>query len=362
MIRKILNFLNINTAKKDLLGGVKQAFMSGNIKTDFNFESFASKNIFNHLSKKSEYGFYYWPYGYLFRHVKWGGINELGFRNEFNFDEVDKKFSNFYKIGFFGGSTGFDVLVKKEDTLVYKLEKKLNRENIIKEKFGQVKIINFSQPGNMLLNQIINYIQFAQLSKLNMVISHNPANDYATSLMNDPVLVKKYKIGYVDILEAFSRKIHDADDIEIDCIYMDVNSKDFKPVDSKTSPEVVIESYLFRIKQFQNIVESQKQVFISGYQPFVYSKKNLSINEKEKLKNYNMYYSKIYSKIPILYEIFEKKFKHQIRNMNFLNLHNEFENLDNKVDHFGDVVHLLEAGNEVSAESYKKFIVNLLKK
>ena len=52
--------------------------MTGHIKTDFDFKNYAKKNIFNNLSKKSEYGFII-KLWFLFRYPKWGGINDLGF-------------------------------------------------------------------------------------------------------------------------------------------------------------------------------------------------------------------------------------------------------------------------------------------
>ena len=44
--------------------------MTASIETKFDFEQYNSHNIFNRLSESSEYGFYYFPYGYLFRYPK----------------------------------------------------------------------------------------------------------------------------------------------------------------------------------------------------------------------------------------------------------------------------------------------------
>ena len=139
-----------------------------------------------------------------------------------------------------------------------------------------------------------------------MIISHNPTNDYVSPMINDPILIKNYKLGYNDILPSFARKIHDADDVDIDSSYMDINSEDFKPAEPKTNPEVIIESFIFRLKQFENLVTSLGKTFISGYQPFINSKKNLSEYEKSKVSTYNPYYQKVYKAIPTVYEILIK--------------------------------------------------------
>ena len=49
------------------------------------------------------------------------------------------------------------------------------------------------------------------------------------------------------------------------------------------------------------------------------------------------------------------------KKINFINFHKKFFNLSREISHFGDTVHLLEPGNELIAEEYYKYIINLLK-
>ena len=88
----------------------------------------------------------------------------------------------------------------------------------------------------------------------------------------------------------------------------------------------------------------------------------MSSNEN-KLKNiYNPYYQKVYSNVPLLYEKFEKNYSNYLSHIPRVNIHKAFKNLSSKIDHFGDVCHLLEPGNEISAtEYYKKFREIILK-
>lgn len=348
--------------KKTKSGAAINKWMTATIKDSFDHDNFNQKNIFNKISHKSKYGFYFWPYGYLFRYCKWGDINELGFREINNFYEIEKKYENYYKIGFFGGSTGFDILVKDEDSIVRKLENKLNSDSNLVKKYGSFKVINFSQPGNLVFSQILNYVQFSVLINLKLIISHNPSNDFGTSPMNDPKLIKNYKLAYVDMMEAFAEKIHEPENVNIEVNFCDSNDiKNFKPASIKTDVDTIIKSYLTRLYQFKKLVEDSNKLFVSGYQPFIFSKKNLSKFEKEKLETYNIYYKKVYDIIPKIYERFEESYESKVaKEINFINLHKKFFNITSEVSHFGDTVHLLEPGNELVAEEYFKHIKNLL--
>ena len=265
--RVIKKFLS----KNNDLDIVQKKWMKGSLKTNFDFSEFSKKNLFNKLSDTSDYGFYYWPYGYLFRHVKWGGINSLGFRTDIEFENFDK-IKDMFQIGFFGGSTGFDILVPNEKTIVYKLENKLNSDHSVQKKIGKAKVINYSQPGNVIINQIINFIQFGQLANLKIVISHSSGNDFGAGLISDPKIVKKYKIVYLDILEAWSKKVHESK-YDIDLSFSDINEKTFKPVEIKTDTKTSLDAYIFRVNQFSEIVNSQEKKFINGIMPHIFSKK-----------------------------------------------------------------------------------------
>ena len=115
-----------NFFKKKKKYSAPKRFSKANIKVDFDFKSFSEKNIFNKLSDNSEYGYFYYPYGYLFRYPKWGTINELGFRNKESLHKVRDLYPNHFIVLVFGTSTVFSILVKDEDTFCSKLEKKLN--------------------------------------------------------------------------------------------------------------------------------------------------------------------------------------------------------------------------------------------
>jgi hypothetical protein len=353
-MKKILKNLKKIFLKKEF-DSFESSWMKGDLKTDFDFKKYSNHNIFNSLSANSNYGFYYWPYGYLFRHVKWGMINKLGFRTDIEFENFEQIKSQF-QIGFFGGSTGYDVLVPYDQSIVGKLEKKLNNNKYIKEKYGLVKIINFSQPGNLVLNQIINFIQFGSLANLKIIISHSSGNDFGAGLSNDPKIVKKYKIAYLDVMEAWGKKIHDSY-LDIDILHLDQNSQDFKTLNLKTDPLTAFNAYKFRIDQFAKLVTSQNKIFVNGVMPHIFSKKKLSQFEEKKLKNSNPYYKNVYEALPKVYEILNSDIKNNNSHYKIINFHEIFADLSPTKNHFGDFVHLLDEGNEVVSNEYYKSIL-----
>lgn len=351
-------FLKNNKKKieeEDLLGPAKRV-MTGNLKVDFDYDGFAEANIFNRLSRSSDYGFYYWPYGYLFRHFRWGTVNELGFRNDCELWEVRDKYKDYFVIGFFGGSTGYDVLVPDHESLVHYLENILNKKRYKNKK---VKIINLSQPGNLVLNQVMNCVQFSHLIKPDMIISHAAANDLCTMQMNDPCLVGDYQIGYPDVLEAWGKKIHNAVDEPIDYQYSDESSSDFRPAKERVNPRSLIYAFTHRVKQFGALANDWlKCPFIVGLQPWITSKGSLSEDEKIKRVSYNKYYQKIYNNVEYLYEHFSHDMTNGFKPYKTANLHHWFGKLDDSETHFGDTHHLLAKGNLEAAKCYAEVILN----
>ncbi len=351
----MFNFLRREATEEDLLGPASRV-MSGSLELDFNFDSYARHNIFNRLSKSSDYGFYYWPFGYLFRHFKWGGVNSLGFRIDCELDTILTDFEDYYRIAFLGGSTGFDVLVPDSGTLVRHLEKQLNSDTDIRRKIGkEVKIFNLSQPGNLVLNQIMNFVQFGHLIKPELVVCHSAANDLCTMQMNDPVLVNNYAIGYPDVLEAWGKKIHNARDVSIDYQYSDHKSADFRPAKDRVSPSSIIDAYTFRVHQFSMLVQSLCiSNFIVGFQPWITSKQSRSPSEDEKRASYNPYYQMIYRNVEHLYENFSSLIIKKLEPLHVANLHDHFRDLSPEEEHFGDTHHLLSEGNKEAARCYFK--------
>ena len=100
--------------------------------------------------------------------------------------------------------------------------------------------------------------------------------------------------------------------------------------------------------------------FINGFQPWITSKGELSASEQEKLKAYNPFYQRIYANVPELYATYTQKWLHNKPIPHIVDLHGAFGQLKGDTTHFGDVCHLLKAGNDVVANEYHKGIRKIL--
>ena len=335
--------------------------MTASIDTSYDFTGYNNHNIFNKLSDDSEYGFYYFPYGYLFRYPKWGRINSLGFRMQYELEWYKQNRSGIYLVEFFGGSTGFDILVPDHETIAHKIEIFLNenRANLGIDK--PVHVINMSAPGNVLLNQINTFTLFGYQLEPDMVISHHGANDVITGLITDPTLLNNYMITYPDVQETWAKAIHDSThDVNYD--FAEPTAPDFKAVQLQCYPHKVAEAYATRVAQFRHYVEGLHIKFVSGFQPICTSKLQLNSIEYKNIDGYNPYYKQNYDASKYTYEIADKLFAQSEESIaGFANIHRHFSNLPSDIVHFGDHHHLTAEGDTEAALCYTKAIETLFK-
>ena len=347
------------------ISGVGNAikYMKGTLKTRYDFNEFNKHNIFNRISSQSEYGFYYFPYGYLFRYPKWGTLNSLGFRSKYEIEWIKRNRNDLILCIFSGGSTGFDILVPDEDTIAYGLENELRimQQKGVLEKDKEVVVLNISQPGNLILNQITNYILFAMELKPDVVISHYGANDIGCGLINDATLLNKYGIGYADVLESWGKAIHESEE----SIAMDWNTDDrhMKPAPLTNFPRAVIEAMDMRIKQYSNIVKAENSIFIAGFQPWITSKYNHSDDEIKANSIYNPYYKNMYLAAPEAFRQYSQKLKTDVTKSDhgIVDISKCFSGLVSDVTHFGDVCHLTKHGNKICINEYSKALFDQFK-
>jgi len=333
--------------------------MNAGQQIDFNFENYNSHNIFNRLSDSSEYGFYFFPYGYLFRYPKWGTINNLGFRTPHDLADLLKHRDEYFLVQFFGGSTGFDILVPDHETIASRIEsfmnKNLDRLGIQK----QVIVLNLSQPGNVLLNHISNFTLYGFKLRPDMIISHHGFNDVVSGLISDHRLLKELDITYPDITESWSRFLHQTTH-PINLDHGDESSPRFRPVDFASFPNLVVKSFVERVSQFCAYSCSIDAFFLSGLQPALYSKQRHSPLEETYISNYKTYYKKIYSAVEYSFDLASEHLSSRSDCGVLVDIHSKFKQLSPDTTHFGDTCHLLSEGNEVVAEAYNQEIVRLL--
>ena len=129
--------------------------------------------------------------------------------------------------------------------------------------------------------------------------------------------------------------LHDAVDVEIDYLYAEPADPDFRPVSPRNRPEAVICAYHTRMKQFALFAQANGAAFISGFQPWITSKRALTPREQERLHTYNPYYQLVYSNMPMLNDMYDKLLDEE-RLPYVLNLHRYFGQLGDEETHFGD--------------------------
>ncbi len=346
--------------------GRARATMRSTLEVDFDFKKYSSANFFNHVSDQSQYGYYYFPYGYLFRYPKWGDINSLGFRTKIELNEIAKTRSNFYLIAVFGGSNGFGILAPPDKHFSALLENYLNKDPELRRVVDKpFKTVNISHPGNVVLNQVINYILFGSLLNPDFVISHSGVNDSVFGQITDASFLKDYALTYTDVLDAWARSVHMRDDIPIPFDFSDIQSPDFSPAPSKNDSSDVAHALFTRMKQFESIIRGSQTPCIIGLEPWLFQKKNQHPLEMKRMSEYKHYYQNLFAMVPKVYEHF-LKLQNDGGIENFLDLTAEVRTLPSSVQHFGDICHMTIEGEEILALAYfnrvKTLILNASRK
>lgn len=316
--------------------------------TDFYFPSH-NTHIFNEIGTKEDQSFSFFPYGYQYRFLGGGKTNELGFRIECDLSKLANRKKNHKIIAMFGGSGMYSVRSKSNECFSKILQTKINDLDLT----NSYTILNFGLPGGVILNEILNYILYAQVLKPEITISHSGFNDFRFGAINDPFLLKKYNISYLSNLEGWSQHLHNNFDKELNYFKSDV------PIIN--SPSTIIKAYINRILQFRDIVEGTKGTFITALQPLVWSKKKFSTFEsKDILEGQKPSIKRLWKtnlKVPYIYERFVKKML-DFADINFLNIHKEFTLFDENKTLFRDFAHTNYQGDNEISKIYLKYLID----
>ena len=124
---------------------------------------------------------------------------------------------------------------------------------------------------------------------------------------------------------------------------------------------MIIDSYIQRKRQLIKSILNNGTDVISGFQPYLYSKKTLHNNEKNYLEKYNVMYSqfgKPYANIKYLYEKIQDN--NEFKECTDLNFNKLFSN--EKEDSFIDFCHTNDYGEKIIAKHYCESLVKILEK
>lgn len=308
-------------------------------------------HIFNRLSPKGPFGgFYYFPYGYLFRDTSVGKIDSVGFRVPDNLDWLINREKNHKLIVIFGGSAAFSMFSDTKEMFSSVLQKKLN--NRFGEEKNEMKftVLNYGMHGNIILNQITNYILYVAKLKPDLVISHDGWNDMAYGLMSDRHLIQKHNIISQNNLENWAQMLHGS--------YDQTLTQNVIPFESNNIPFIVLRSYIYRKRQFEEIVNSSGGQFIWGTQPSIFDKEIITETEKKRtdMKQEESLF-RVYKDTKLLLQKVQKYLSSNTPKY-YVNFCKVFKTAPSDQTHFGDHVHTVPNGDELIAETYCNYIID----
>jgi len=309
-------------------------------------ETALKTHYFNQTSMGCSQGPYYYPYGFLYRHVGQGPTNPMGFRYHKHTDCQNRQ-KNHKVIAVFGGGAARGYYVHDDEVFSYLLEAKLN--DYCTEQNGlHFSVVNFGQPGYCILSELTAYLMFCNKLKPDIVITHSGVNDFLFGLQSDSYLLKQFDYTYLPKLEGWAQKIHGTGPVALER----QNNAEY------SEPHSIINAYYTRLIQFQNIVNGRGAIFIAGLQPTVFSKNAMSSREKlllavdqlslGKRKDFSVIIKKLYEDYIQL--IAHKKLE------NFADVHSYFGRFGREHSLFADDRHTYPSGDIAIAEYYFDYI------
>lgn len=309
-------------------------------------------HIFGKFGERMGGGLRYFPYGFFTQNPGMGIQDSFGHRFTKNLNELKNRKRDHFVIAIFGGSGAYGNNVSRSEMFSNLLEEKLNDDTDLKG-FKKFSILNFSQQGALIINQLISYQLYCFEIRPNLVISHDGWNDLINGSISDLFLLKEYKISYLKNLENWAMKLQNVTHLDNKVLVNDVN-----PL------HLVVNAFIDRKLFFKKIVENLGSTFLAVLQPVIYQKKEISKEEEIKIQNeikHKPELRKLYhTYLPLIYEktqsIHRKKFKY---NLDFQNI---LDKSKTNINFFEDHVHLSKDGERIVAKVYYEKIKRIISK
>jgi hypothetical protein len=328
-------------------------------KIDVGEYPFLEAHAFNKYSPRNgevDFGcFYYFPYGYLYRFLGVGPVNEFGHRIEFDFRELEKRPANHKVVACYGGSAAYSIFCCHDQMYTKAMERRLNefcRSNNLDFRFT---VLNFGGPGHVVLNELFTHVLFGSRVRPDIVIAHDGANDVGYGSGCDPFLVNNHLI-YQQQLELWACILHNpsytGDRLAVEPTW----GHEAAPLG------MIVKAYGARKRQFCSIVKAEGAKFIHGLQPIFLSKPEYSDLEKRWIfdepripleqhagfEHVRQAYKLLLGSTPSLGEDA------------FVDCNELFGAYGKEATLFADVVHLAPEGDRVIGEHYADRIVELM--
>lgn len=319
---------------------------------------FLDSHIFNRLSeigdgRKVAERYAFFPYGYLFHYLGYGPINAFGHRITQDLKALAQRGPRHKVIACFGGSACWSTFCIHNQMWTHVLEMMLNARARDRGLDLTFSVLNFGAPSNVVLNEIITYILFAQPLTPDVVIAHDGYNDLIVGQVNDPFLLGQHQIAYVDTFEEWAQILHNSGD-----------RPRTQPADGRrtiNAAPAILKAYAARKRQFMDIAAASGSLFVWGLQPGYFSKGTLSDNERQATADPNHaapYGQQVLSMLP-LYRLLTERLSPPAGAC-AIDFHTAFHAYGADETLFVDHVHLTPAGDRRIAEGYADLLADRL--
>ncbi len=312
-------------------------------------------HVFNRLGwREPGNGFYYYPYGYLFRDTSVGKIDSLGFRVLSDLSFLVDRPASHKVVVILGGSAAFSMYSSYSEMFSSVLERSITAALKERSTDDKITVLNFGMHGNVVVNEILSFILYCNKFRPDAVIAHDGWNDFAYGLISDMHLIEKWDLIYQYNLETWGQFTHASYDRRVNQTRV--------PYESVNLAYSVLRAYMIRKRQLADLVKSTGAHFVWGLQPSIYNKPSISPKEvaRTQLGDLGMgSFSKVYPKVQSLYEMFAEGIR-DAGIENFIDFPKIFSEFDHHVTHFADHVHTVPEGDRVIAQVYKKVLMPLL--
>ncbi|HLO76178.1 MAG TPA: SGNH/GDSL hydrolase family protein [Magnetospirillum sp.] len=298
--------------------------------------------------------FHYFPYGYLYRLVGLGPINEFGHRITEDIRSLKQRDPRHKVIACFGGSAVWGVCVIRDQSFPFQLQEILNGNPELSAAVDRCTVLNFGIPGGVVLNAMQHFLLFCADIRPDIVICHDGVNDIFYGCTSDPWLLGEHGIVYQQQLEYWADMLHD---------------KNFKgnanlggPVvpPSGLAPVRILQAYARRKVEFMTVARAFGAKFIWGQQGFAWSKP-LSPIERARISPTGApsAYEKEFHTVRLLYDLLRPRLE-AFKPDALVDFDTLFSGLSSFDTVMADMVHLDPAGERLVAEHYARAIAGML--
>ncbi len=308
-------------------------------------------HVFNRLAPYGSDFMYYFPYGYIFKCLGMGPLNEFGLRIKEDLASFEKRPENHKVLAVFGGSATWSLDCLYPEMFSHRLEIYLNQwaqESGSPLKFS---VLNMGQHGNVVMNEMLTYLLLCNRIKPEVVIAHDGFNDFLYGAYCDPWLLKTHSLCYQDNLEQWSRILHNTQDRPI----THEGEQEYRVLNT---PQAIVRAYVERKDQFRQIVLNRGDHFIWALQPFVHSKSGLAPVEQqyqERLAQLTEAYGEAFRNMKMLYQSFTQAVRFPPE-ADYIDFHRIFSQYGADRHLFADNVHPSPEGDDIIARVYFNYI------